>query len=93
MAFKIIRRSSRGHDYDLIQSLQRGPTIIMAGDDISAVAVEEIKDREAALQFMWRWVDRMARGEVPAAQCLSVLTHYPGAPDWVHRYKKETTHG
>lgn len=38
-------------------------------------------------EFVWRWIDRMARNEISIDEALSVLTHHPDAPDWVVEYK------
>ncbi len=42
-----------------------------------------VKDRNHTADFMWRWIDRMARKESSVEEALSVLTYYPDAPDWV----------
>lgn len=42
-------RSKRGYEYSLKDALRRNPTIIAAGDDISAVALARIEDMEAKL--------------------------------------------
>ena len=36
-------------------------------------------------EWVWFWIDRLARGTTTQAEALSVLTHHPAAPEWVHR--------
>lgn len=42
---------------------------------------------KAENEFLWTWIDRMVRGEVSTPECLNTITHRPGAPAWVLKYK------
>jgi hypothetical protein len=45
----LARKSCRGIEYDLLSALRRNPTIIQSGDDICAIAAEEIERMHLAL--------------------------------------------
>ncbi len=49
------------------------------------------KDGADELAFLWRWVDRMARGEMSISESLNVMTHWPAAPDWVKKHTSVDT--
>lgn len=43
------------------------------------------------VEWLWRWIDRMASGKLSVAECLSVLTHHPDAPEWVTKRSSDET--
>lgn len=46
--------SRTGREYDLISALRRNPALIIAGDDICAVAADEIERLQAKVEELER---------------------------------------
>jgi hypothetical protein len=77
------KKSNRGIEYDLLSALRRNPTIIQAGDDICAIAADEIERMHRALGEMLEMDDL----DAAKARALVALPDLPDCPD-----KKEAQH-
>lgn len=47
------------------------------------------RDDPEMVEWLWRWIDRMASGQHSVGECLSVLTYHPDAPPWVTKRSSE----
>lgn len=65
---------------------------LVAAGDHQAIAnyIANSLEMRAENEFLWTWIDRLARGELSQSECLNTITHRPGAPSWVLKYKMPT---
>lgn len=67
--------------------------VLLGTDWLKQHAPERLRCAEPAKEglpveeWVWFWIDRMARGTCTPAEGLSVLTYHPAAPEWVHKLR------